>query len=221
LKYVYIFILSLFFPLISISYLVGFDLSTIKLVDLHNDNHLLFVIDSAPVVITLIVLVSDYIYFKKLSSFRFTRILHKKIVSNSFDAIIVSDENGIIKYVNNAMLKMFDFTETEILNQNLTIIMPDKHISQHKAGMDSHVKHGTENVIGKGVARLEGRKKEGEIFAINLLLSTFEFKTKKYFSGVITDVSKEVKLEEERELLFNEVNNQKFFLRTNSKYNPC
>ena len=210
-KYLYIFLVGLLFPLFSVLYIYGFDLSTIDLIEIHQSNHLLFVIDLAPIVITLIVLITDYIYLKKLSSFRFTRILHKKIVSNSFDAVVVANENGIIRYVNESMLNMFGFEETDIINQNLTLIMPKKHVVNHNLGMKNHLKHGTSNVIGKGVVKLEGKKKNGEIFPINLLLSTFEFKNKIYFSGVITDISKEVKLEKERSELFENIKNQKTF----------
>jgi PAS domain S-box-containing protein len=210
-KYFYVFLAGLLFPLFSVLYLSGFDLSTINIIKIHQSNHLLFIIDTAPFVITSIVMVSDYIYFKKLSSFRFTRILHKKIVSNSFDAIIVANENGIIRYVNESMLNMFGFEEIDLINQNLTLIMPKKHVENHNLGMENHLKHGTSNVIGKGVVKLEGKKKNGEIFPINLLLSSFEFKKKIYFSGVITDISKEVELEKERSELFENIKNQKAF----------
>ena len=89
--------------------------------------------------------------------------------------------------------------------------MPDNYREMHSSGMKKHNDTGNKNVIGKGKVKLEGQKKNGDVFPMNLILSTFHHNDAAFFSGEIQDLSTAVKNQNERDSLFEQVNTQKDF----------
>ena len=211
LKYIIVFIIGVLFPFFSLLFIAEFSFFKIDFIKFHSENHLLYVIDTAPLVLVFLVFILDF-YFEKINrNYQFTKLLHEKIVANSFDSIVVSDSKGIITYVNESTLKMFGYENDELLNKKLSVLMPKKYVKSHNKGMENHLKKGTTNVIGKGVALLEGKKKDGSVFPIHLMLGTFKYKNQSFFSGIISDVSSQQQAEIEKQKLFTEMNSLKDF----------
>ncbi|MFT5292773.1 MAG: PAS domain S-box-containing protein [Flavobacteriales bacterium] len=211
LKYIYVFIFGLLFPVFSIFFLAEFDFYQIDIVHLHKQTPLLYVIDTAPFVLVTLVLLLDYYFQKKQNKLRYIEALHEKVITNSFNGIVVADNKGNIIYTNNAAQELFGYNNNELINQNLTILMPDTYREIHSSGMKKHNDTGKKNVIGKGKVELEGQKKNGDVFPMNLILSTFHHNDSAFFSGEIQDLSTVVKNQNERDSLFEQVNTQKDF----------
>ena len=112
----------------------------------------------------LILYFGELIKGKNLLQYRFESKLYNKIVSNSFDAIIVANSTGIIQYVNESCCAIFDYSKAELIYQNIMILMPDEFKGLHKKGMANHVKYGTKNVIDNGAVILKGIRKNKEVF---------------------------------------------------------
>ena len=85
-KYLFVFSFGLLFPVFSVLYLVDFDLTEINLVLLHNEHHLLYVIDTAPIVITSLFLITDYFFIVQKS-------FYEKIINTIPVDIAVFDKN--------------------------------------------------------------------------------------------------------------------------------
>ena len=211
LKYIYVFIFGLLFPVFSIFFLAEFDFSKIDIIHLHKQTPLLYVIDTAPFVLVTLVLLLDYYFQKKQNKLEYIEALHKKVITNSFNGIVVANNKGNIIYTNNAAQELFGYNNNELINQNLTILMPDNYREMHSSGMKKHNDTGNKNVIGKGKVKLEGQKKNGDVFPMNLILSTFHHNDAAFFSGEIQDLSTAVKNQNERDSLFEQVNTQKDF----------
>ena len=211
LKYIYVFIFGLFFPIFSLFFLAEFDFYQIDIIYLHNQTPLLYIIDTAPFVLVTLVLLLDYHFQKKQNKLKYIEALHEKVITNSFNGIVVADKNGKIIYTNKATQELFGFGNEELINQNLTILMADNYAEMHKAGMQKHNDTGNTNVIGKGKVQLEGQHKNGNAFPINLILSSFNHNNEAYFSGEIQDLTSVVKNQNERDSLFQEVKTQKDF----------
>ena len=211
LKYIYVFIFGLFFPILSLFFLAEFDFYQIDIIYLHNQTPLLYIIDTAPFVLVTLVLLLDYHFQKKQNKLKYIEALHEKVITNSFNGIVVADKNGKIIYTNKATQELFGFGNEELINQNLTILMADNYAEMHKAGMQKHNDTGNTNVIGKGKVQLEGQHKNGNAFPINLILGSFNHNNEAYFSGEIQDLTSVVKNQNERDSLFQEVKTQKDF----------
>ena len=154
LKYVYVFLFGLLFPVFSLLFLAEFNLYNIEIVKFHHQVQLLYIIDSAPIVLVGLVLLLDYYFQKRQNKLKYIEALNEKIITNSFNSIVVANSNGEIIYVNNATKKLFKFEDIELINKNITTLMPKKYAQMHTKGMNNHKATGQKNVIGKGKVRV-------------------------------------------------------------------
>lgn len=121
------------------------------------------------------------------------------LVGSATDAIITADEIGNILSWNFAAERIFGWKAEELLGKPLSTIMPEKFRELHKAGMHRYSTTHKARVIGKTV-ELEGQRKDGTHFPIELSLGTWRMGEKPYFCGIIRDITARKKLEYELEM---------------------
>jgi PAS domain S-box-containing protein len=130
------------------------------------------------------------------------------ILNTAVDGIIVIDEQGIIQTFNKAASKIFGYTENEGIGQNVNIIMPDSIRKNHYKYLSSYTNQHDSKIIGELTQR-EGKRKNGEIFPLTLAVSAVELQGRKLFTGIIRDISEQVRIENElketRQRLQNEI----------------
>ena len=97
-KYLFVLLFGFFFPIFSIFYLADFDFEKIDIVKLHRENHLLFIIDTAPIVITSLFIISDYL-------FNVQKSFYEKIINTIPVDIAVFDKNHKYLFVNPSGIK--------------------------------------------------------------------------------------------------------------------
>ncbi len=118
------------------------------------------------------------------------------ILESAAGAIIAIDTGGIIQSVNPATQTLFGYAPPELLGQNIKILMPEPHASRHDGYISHHLTTGEKRIIGIG-RDVEGRRKDGTIFPIHLSVSAFEVDGRKFFAGIIHDLSATTRLEAE------------------------
>ncbi len=122
----------------------------------------------------------------------------KTAVDISLDAIVAIDEGGRITLWNRAAARMFGYSEAEAVGSPLDIIMPEEYREAHRKGMERFLATGEAKVIGKTV-ELEGMRKDGSKFPVELSLSAERLNGDWMFIGVIRDVTLRRRLEKELE----------------------
>ena len=124
----------------------------------------------------------------------------RSVAQSANDAIVSSDGNGNIVFWNSAAQQMFGYVEKEIMGHPLTILMPERYRDTHQEGMARHGSTGQSKVIGKTV-ELEGLRKNGSEFPMELSLATWKVGEDHFYTGIIRDISERKRVEEEREKL--------------------
>ena len=110
------------------------------------------------------------------------------IVASAADAIVTADENGNIQTWNPSAEAMFGYTESEVVGQSLTMIVPEQFREAHSEGMARVVGTGETKIIGHTVEVL-GLHKRGNEFPIELSLATWLDGEQRFFSGIIRDIT--------------------------------
>ena len=118
----------------------------------------------------------------------------KAIINNAIDGIITIDTSGIMEQVNPAAASIFGYEPTEMIGQNVNVLMPSYHATHHDGYIGQYLKTGNKKIIGIG-RQVEGMKKDGSRFPFKLSVSEVLFGNKRLFTGVIHDISKEKKAE--------------------------
>ncbi len=121
--------------------------------------------------------------------------LNRSITKSAADAIISIDDEGIIFSWNKFAEKIFGYSSSEIINKKLTKILPTRYKNAHTSGLDRLKSGGKGNIIGKTIG-LEALNKDGTEFPIELSLSSWEANKKKYYTGIIRDITERIEAEE-------------------------
>jgi len=112
------------------------------------------------------------------------------------EGVIVVDENQTIVASNSAAEEMFGYVKSEILNQHLNILIPEKHHNKHGV----HFKSFYESQSSKrkmGINhQLFGTRKNSENFPVEVGLNPFIVENKKYVMSIIVDISERKQAED-------------------------
>lgn len=130
-------------------------------------------------------------------------VLLKAVLDTAIDSIITIDEHGIIQSVNAATRKCFGFEESELLGQNVSMLMPSPDREKHDEYIKRYKKSGQAKIIGIG-REVTARRKDGTTFPAHLSVSEFKIAGKTYFAGILHDITNRIQVEERQKSLFAE-----------------
>lgn len=113
----------------------------------------------------------------------------RKVTQTAADAIVIANEKGNITDWNFAAERLFGYSRDEIVGMPLVTIMPERYRDQHlKKFEERKTRSGSEDYIGR-VIRIEGLDKDGNVFPIELVVSSWSTTEGVFFSGVIRSVA--------------------------------
>lgn len=115
------------------------------------------------------------------------------IISTAADAIVIADQSGDIVTWNAAAGAMFGYEDSEIVGKSLKTLVPERFRSSHDAGIARVVSTGETRIIGQTV-EVFGLRKDGSEFPLELSLGTWLDDGRRYFSGIIRDVSERTEM---------------------------
>jgi PAS domain S-box-containing protein len=119
----------------------------------------------------------------------------KAILDGAADSVIIIDEKGIITTFNNSALTMFGYSRDELIGQNVKILVPEPHHSEHDNYILRYLQSKKRNIMGS-TRELLAVKKNGSLFPIELSLSEATTQNGQLISGFIRDISSRKAAEE-------------------------
>ena len=111
------------------------------------------------------------------------------ILNTTVDGIMTINEKGSIESFNAAAEHIFGYSALEIIGQNVRSLMPEPYHSEHNQYINNYVETRVPKVIGTG-REVQGRRKNGEIFPMDLSVSEVSFDDGSIFTGIIRDITK-------------------------------
>jgi PAS domain S-box-containing protein len=130
------------------------------------------------------------------------------IVDTAVDAIIVIDEAGTIQSFNRAAEAIFGYSAAEAVGQNVTMLMGAEHGRRHGDYLAAYRLTGERKVIGVG-REVEGRRKDGSFVPLDLALAEWrDAAGKRFFTGIMRDISARRADEARKTLLMREVDHR-------------
>ncbi len=117
------------------------------------------------------------------------------IAENASDAIIRIDENSTILFVNYAAEKIFGYKKEEMLGQNLTFLMSEHLREVHTNAITRYLQTGKKTLDWNRV-EVPGSHKDGSIISLEISFGEYQKGDKKYFVGVIRDVTERNRIEQ-------------------------
>ncbi|AHM62282.1 Cyanobacterial phytochrome A [Flammeovirgaceae bacterium 311] len=128
----------------------------------------------------------------------FSEVRFEAIAQTATDVIVISDEHSNIIFANNKAYEVFGYQQGELVGLSLGVLMPERYRQGHITGMQRYMASGIPKLIGHTI-EIEGLRKDGTVFPLELSLSSWKEEENYFFSGIIRDITKRKQQEKEKE----------------------
>jgi PAS domain S-box-containing protein len=133
--------------------------------------------------------------------FPYEGIAIASILGTSLDAVFTINDCGIIEDLNSAAERMFGWSRDELLGANISIIVPSPLKEKHDGFLRAfNPERGVKHVLGSG-QRLDGQRKDGSCFPVEVGISSFIQQGQRYFTGFVRDMTERQRSEDQMRFL--------------------
>ena len=112
----------------------------------------------------------------------------RSILETIPDAMIVIDEAGLIQSFSPAAERLFGWTAAEVMDCNVSMLMPSPYREQHDAYMERYYRTGERRIIGIGRV-VVGERRDGSTFPMELAVGEMRGNRGRFFTGFIRDLT--------------------------------
>ncbi|TAN59400.1 MAG: PAS domain S-box protein, partial [Rhodospirillales bacterium] len=116
------------------------------------------------------------------------------VMDNVGEAVVIIDQNGIVEQFNKAAERIFGYSFDEVKGRNVTMLMRDEEAATHDQKIMSFLGSGEARIIGHGRETI-AKRKNGEIFPIDLAVGEVGTGSNRRFLGTIRDISQRKRTE--------------------------
>ncbi len=113
----------------------------------------------------------------------------RTVVETAVDGVILIDAQGSIFIFNPACERMFGYQASEVIGQNVKLLMPDPFYDQHDQYLKNYRETGERKIIGIG-REVVGRRKDGSTFPMDLSVGEGKQDGESIFVGIIRDLTR-------------------------------
>jgi PAS domain S-box-containing protein len=118
----------------------------------------------------------------------------ESIVGAAGDGIIFTDTGGVVIQFNRAAVDIFGYESSEVLGQNVSILMGSPHEHSHDGYIRRYLETGERRVIGR-MRETQGRHKDGHAIPLMLSVADVHTATGHVFVAVLRDLSEQRRAE--------------------------
>ena len=142
----------------------------------------------------------------------FMRVLTREqqlrlLTETAINGVIVVDGKGKISFVNAMAEKLFGYSRSELVGQNIEVLVPDRFVKAHSALRTSYMQSSQTRAMGVG-RELYARRKDGSEFPVEVGLNPLHGERRRAILATVVDISERKKLAEQQELLFRELHHR-------------
>ena len=113
---------------------------------------------------------------------------YRAILDTAVDGIITISDAGIIESFNRAAERMFGYAAHEIIGKNISSLMPEPYRSRHDHYISRYLSTHEAKIIGIG-REVEGLRKDGSTFPMELAVGEMKSSGRRFFTGFIRDLT--------------------------------
>jgi two-component system sensor kinase FixL len=112
----------------------------------------------------------------------------RSIFETGPDGIIIIDERGVIQSFNAAAVWLFGYLESEVVGQNVKMLMPTPYRDRHDGYLATYRDTGEKRIIGIGRVVM-GQRRDGTTFPMELNVGEIRIGDRRLFTGFIRDIT--------------------------------
>jgi PAS domain S-box-containing protein len=112
----------------------------------------------------------------------------RAVAQSASDAIVSANGDGRIIFWNSKAEEVFGYAEHEVLDRPLELLIPERYQEGHRRGLARLREGGKPRILGKTV-ELDGRRKDGSEFPLELSLSRWTQGEETFYTGIVRDIT--------------------------------
>ncbi len=112
------------------------------------------------------------------------------------DAVITTDERGVIGSANPATERLFGYAADELVGRTIGTLMTETDRAHYREYIAAYLRTGVPRLIGTG-REVEGLRKNGSRFPADLCVTECRIEGARHFTGVLRDITERKRLEEQ------------------------
>lgn len=116
------------------------------------------------------------------------------ILDHVIDGIVTIDERGVVASFNRAAEQMFGYPAAAVIGRNVNLLMPEPYHDEYQGYLRRHRETGMPRTIGLG-REVQGRRRSGELFPMELAISTFSREGQAMYIGLVRDITERKKID--------------------------
>jgi PAS domain S-box-containing protein len=114
---------------------------------------------------------------------------YRNVAETAIDAIITTDEEGVITFVNRAAERVFGYDSAELFGLNLTMLMPRFLLHVQQASLKTYLTTGDRQLEYWEGLELTGLKKGGREIPVELSVSRFTRNAQHVLTCIVRDIT--------------------------------
>lgn len=119
----------------------------------------------------------------------------RTLAETASDAIITINEESRITFINRAAEAIFGYPLEEMMNADLTMLMPDYLRHLHNEGVRRYIETGERHINWEGY-ELPGLHREGREIPLEVSFSEYVKNGRHFFTGIVRDITERRRTEE-------------------------
>ena len=152
--------------------------------------------ESLFILILIVFSVLIVLYIKTLiRNIQFDKSHMSSLFENATEGIVLTNSNADIIIVNPAACRMFRYEADELIGKKIETLLPKKYRAGHVQLRDGFYQHPQNRRMGSG-RDLNGERNGGEIFPVEVSLSSYRQNNNQYVIAFVVDITHRKEIEE-------------------------
>lgn len=119
---------------------------------------------------------------------------YRSVTETASDVVITIDSESRILAINPAVKAVFGYEPSELIGEEMPILMPETYRAAHKLGIARYLGTGVRHIPWNGI-QLPGLRKDGEEIPLEISFGSYKADGEQRFTGFIRDISDRRKTE--------------------------
>ncbi len=113
------------------------------------------------------------------------------VLDTLVDGVVIINAIGTMRMFNPACVTIFGYEPEEVIGENVKMLMPEPFHGEHDGYLKSYSDTAEKKIIGIG-REVQGRRKDGSVFPMDLAVGETLLNGEPIFVGIIRDITKRV-----------------------------
>lgn len=120
--------------------------------------------------------------------------MYEGLIRAAVDGVVLIDHRGHIEVFNPAAERIFGYPAEDVRGRNIAVLMPQSDAARHDTHLEQYHRTGVRHIIGIG-RELVGRRRNGELFPMDLSVGEVESSEGRKYVGFIRDLTQRKRME--------------------------